>query len=441
MDNQKTIIKEVSLEGIGLHTGNKAKLVFKPAAADTGINFIRVDLPGAPQIKASAENVSVQLKSPRRTSIGKSPAEIHTIEHLMSALFGLGIDNLVIEINNNEVPGMDGSGLDFIRALKSAGIKELDSPRNYFVIREPIYVEEENASLVALPFDGFKVSYTLNYEHVFLKSQFKSLIVDGTSFESEIAAARTFCLEEEAQDLQQQGVGLGANYENTLVFGKSGVVKNKLRFDDECIRHKMLDLLGDLNLLGQPIKGHIIALRSGHALNLKLVKKIIQQKQKTMSGGIAIAYQPIMGRKLEAVEIMKILPHRDPFLFVDRILDLEPGKRAVGIKNVTINDYFFKGHFPQRPVMPGVLMLEAMAQVGGIMMLSPDENRGKLAFFMAINNVKFRKTVVPGDQLTFEVVAGKIKSKTGQVSGKAYVDGKVVVEADFMFALAEANEA
>ncbi|PIQ91064.1 MAG: 3-hydroxyacyl-[acyl-carrier-protein] dehydratase FabZ [Candidatus Omnitrophica bacterium CG11_big_fil_rev_8_21_14_0_20_41_12] len=440
MDNQKTIAQEASLEGIGLHTGNKAKIVFKPGQVDSGINFVRVDLPGSPVIKAAVENVSVQAKSPRRTSLGKGSAEIHTIEHLMSVLFGLGIDNLIIEINNNEIPGMDGSGLDFIQAIKNAGIKELDSPRNYFVVREPIYAEEENASLVVLPFDGFKVSYTLNYEHTFLKLQFKSLIIDGVSFESEIAAARTFCLEDEAQELQQQGVGLGANYDNTLVFGKAGVIKNRLRFEDECIRHKMLDLLGDLNLLGQPIKGHIIALRSGHALNLKLVKKILQQKQKTISGGIAIGYQPVMGQRLEAVDIMKILPHRDPFLFVDRILELQPGKRAVGIKNVTINDYFFKGHFPQRPVMPGVLMLEAMAQVGGIMMLSPDENRGKLAFFMAINNVKFRKTVVPGDQLVFEVFAGKIKSKTGQVSGKAYVDGKVVVEADFMFALAETNE-
>lgn len=440
MDNQKTIAREVSLEGIGLHTGNKTKLIFKPAEANSGINFVRTDLAGSPMIKASAENVSVQLKSPRRTSLGKASAEIHTIEHLMSVLFGLGIDNLIIEINNKEVPGMDGSGLDFIQAIKSAGIKELDNPRNYFTVRDPIYVEEENASLVALPFDGFKVSYTLNYEHAFLKSQFKSLIIDGISFESEIASARTFCLEEEAQELQQQGVGLGANYDNTLVFGKGGVIKNRLRFEDECIRHKMLDLLGDLNLLGQPIKGHIIALRSGHALNLKLVKKILRQKQKAMSGGIAIDYRPVEGQKLEAVDIMKILPHRDPFLFVDRILELQPGKRAVGIKNVTINDYFFKGHFPQRPVMPGVLMLEAMAQVGGIMMLSPDANRGKLAFFMAINNVKFRKTVVPGDQLIFEVIAGKIKSKTGQVSGKAYVDGKAVVEADFMFALAGPNE-
>ncbi len=440
MDNQRTIAKEVSLEGIGLHTGNKAKIVFKPAQPDSGINFVRVDLPGAPAVRATAQNVAVQAKSPRRTSIAKDNAEVNTIEHLMSSLFGLGIDNLVIEINNNEVPFMDGSGLDFIHALKSAGIEELDVPRRYFVVREPICIEEENASLIVLPFDGFKVSYTLNYEHAFLKAQFKSLIIDGTSYESEIAAARTFCLEEEANELQQQGVGLGANYDNTLVLGKSGVIKNKFRFEDECIRHKMLDLLGDLNLLGQPIKGHIIGLRSGHALNLKLVKKMLRQKQKILSGGIAINYHPAMGQKLEAVDIMKILPHRYPFLFVDRVLELEPGKRAKGIKNVTINDYFFKGHFPQRPVMPGVLMLEAMAQVGGIMMLSSEENRGKLAFFMAIKNVKFRRTVVPGDQLVFEVVAGKIKSKTGQVSGKAYVDGKVVVEADFMFALAEANE-
>jgi UDP-3-O-[3-hydroxymyristoyl] N-acetylglucosamine deacetylase/3-hydroxyacyl-[acyl-carrier-protein] dehydratase len=196
--------------------------------------------------------------------------------------------------------------------------------------------------------------------------------------------------------------------------------------------------MGDLSLLGEPIKGHIIALRSGHSLNLKLVKKINEQKQKYSLGGIAsVGYSPKEGEELDTEMIMRILPHRDPFLFVDRIVSLDKGKRAVGVKNVTINDYFFKGHFPGKPVMPGVLIVEAMAQVGGVMMLAPEENRGKLAFFMAIDNVKFRKTVIPGDQLVLEVEAVRIKSKTGQVHGKALVDGKVVAEADLMFALVE----
>jgi UDP-3-O-[3-hydroxymyristoyl] N-acetylglucosamine deacetylase/3-hydroxyacyl-[acyl-carrier-protein] dehydratase len=263
------------------------------------------------------------------------------------------------------------------------------------------------------------------------------LIFGNDIFKSEIAGARTFCLEEEAVQLQKEGLGLGANYENTLVMGKSGVIKNKLRFDNECIRHKVLDLIGDLCLIGCPIKAHIVALRSGHSLNLKLIKKIAQQRERYVSAGMSAEYRPQEGETLGITEIMKILPHREPFLFVDKIISLEKGKRATGVKNVTINDYFFKGHFPGHPVMPGVLILEAMAQVGGVMMLAPDENRGKLAFFMAIDNVKFRKPVVPGDQLILEVEVVKVRSRTGQVRGKAFVDGKVVCEADLMFAIVE----
>jgi UDP-3-O-[3-hydroxymyristoyl] N-acetylglucosamine deacetylase / 3-hydroxyacyl-[acyl-carrier-protein] dehydratase len=436
MNKQKTIEKEISLEGAGLHTANKAKITFKPAAEDAGIEFVRIDLPDKQAIKVSFTNLLSQSRSLRRSSVGRDSSEVHTIEHLMAAITGIGIDNLRIEIDGNEVPGLDGSSLNFVELFLRAGIKEQQKERLYFTVREPICVEEEGASIIAVPFDGFKISYTLNYNHAYLKTQFKSLNINTDIFKAELAPARTFCLEEEADELRQQGVGKGANYDNTLVVGKNGVVKNKLRFEDEFIRHKMLDLMGDLSLAGMPIKGHIIALRSGHSLNMKLVRKIAQQIERISLGGIGINYRPNEGEQLDAQQIMNVLPHRDPFLFVDRIISLERGKRAVGIKNVTINDYFFRGHFPGKPVMPGVIIIEAMAQVGGIKMLSPEENRGKLAFFMAINNVKFRKTVVPGDQLVFEVTAGKIKSKTGQVYGKAMVDGKVVAEAELMFALA-----
>ncbi|MCK9603109.1 MAG: UDP-3-O-acyl-N-acetylglucosamine deacetylase, partial [Candidatus Omnitrophica bacterium] len=421
MEKQRTIQKELSLSGTGLHTANKVKITFKPADVDTGINFIRTDLPGRPVIRATVGSLLSPSRSPRRSSIGRDSAEIQTVEHLLAVLSGLGIDNLYIEIDSGELPGLDGSGLKFLQTLNEAGIKEQEKERNCYSIKEPIFVEEEGSSIVALPSLDFKVSYTLDYHHTALKTEFLEAKITPEIFAKEIAGARTFCLENEANDLQRQGIGMGANYENTLVVGKDGVIKNKLRYEDEFIRHKILDLLGDLYLVGCPIKAHIIALKSGHSLNLKLAEKINQQRQRYSSSGVSAAYQlPAGTQELDTQTIMKILPHRQPFLFVDRIIALDPAKSATGIKNVTINDYFFKGHFPGRPVMPGVLILEAMAQVGGVMMLAPQENRGKLAFFMAANNVKFRKPVLPGDQLVLQVEAGKIKSKTAQVFAKRW---------------------
>jgi len=437
MENQKTIQREISLKGAGIHTANKVRITFKPADIDTGVTFMRTDLAAQPLIKASVEYLLPQASNLRRTSIGRDGVQIHTVEHLLAALSGLGIDNIRVEIDNNELPGLDGSSLGFVEALIEAGIKEQEKGRRYYSIKEPIFIEEDGVSIVAVPSSEFKISYTVSYNHPLLKVQFLELTINPEAFKSELASARTFCLEEEAIELRQQGMGLGANYENTIVLGKGGVIKNKLRFEDEFIRHKILDLLGDLYVLGQPLKGHIIAVKSGHAINLKLLKKIEQQKERYALGGVGIDQQPKEGTQLDTEMIMKILPHRPPFLFVDKILSLEAGKRAIGVKNLTMDDYFFKGHFPGRPVMPGVLIIEAMAQVGGVMMLSPEENRGKLAYFLAANNIKFRKTVLPGDELILDVEAGRIKTKTGQVHGKALVDGKLVAEADLMFALVE----
>ncbi len=439
MDKQRTIKKEIELEeGIGLHSGNKARIKFKPAGVGCGINFIRVDLQGQPSLRAEWSNILAESFIMRRTSMGQQQVQVHTVEHIMAALCGLGIDNLDIEITNNEFPGFDGSAKVMIKALEAAGIEQQENPRNYFLLREPVYVQEENATIIALPFPEFRISYTLSYEgQPLLKSGYLDYINKPEFFKNEIAAARTFCLQEEADDLQGKGLGKGANYKNTLVVGKKDVINNKLRFEDEFVRHKVLDLIGDLYLLGCPLKAHIIAIKSGHALNLKLLKKIKHQRDKLFSSSVQLKYQLVEGEQLDAEAIMRILPHRQPFLFVDRIIHLEKGKSACGIKNVTINDYFFKGHFPGRPVMPGVLVVEAMAQVGGVMMLTCEEYQGKLAFFMAADNIKWRKPVIPGDQLILELETVKLKTRTGQVHGRAKVDGKLVAEADLMFALVD----
>jgi len=427
MEKQKTIASQVSLSGIGIHTGNKVNITLKPAQASSGVTFIRTDIPGAPRIQANVQSF-LAAKFSRRSSIGNNEVEVQTIEHLMAALSSLGIDNIDVGIDSNELPGMDGSAIKFVEALDKVGLVEQEQEKYIHIIKEPICIEDGSSSITVVPAKEFKISYTLNYDHPLLEAQFLEICVNAESFKAEIAPARTFCLESEASELQNQGLGLGANYENTLVVGKTGVIKNSLRFKDEFVRHKILDLIGDLCLAACPIRGHVIALKSGHSLNLKIARKIYEQKTKAQGANT-------MEGVLDVNEIMKIIPHREPFLFVDRVTILEKGKRAVGVKNVTINDYFFRGHFPGRPVMPGVIIVEAMAQVGGVMMLASEENRGKLAFFLSINNVKFRKPVVPGDQLVLEVEAIKVKSKTGQVRGRALVDGKVVAEADFVCAL------
>lgn len=439
METQKTIAKEINLQGTGLHTGNPVKIKFKPAPINTGVLFVRIDKPNRPVIRADVKYVLDIDDNPRRTSIGHEGVEIHTIEHLMAVLSGIGIDNIIIELDNNEVPGLDGSGNVFLQAIEDAGITSQDCPRKFFNVREPIWVEESDSSLAILPSNEFRISYTLSYPNELLKSQYADVIFTPDVFAKEIAPSRTFCLEDEVAELKRQGLGRGANYENTLVVGDKEVIKNKLRFDDEFARHKILDIMGDLSLLGMPIKGHIIAVKSGHPLNLKLLRRLKQQKDRYETGGVgSSSFAKFSGPTLEAAEIMQILPHRYPFLLVDRIIFMEEGKRAVGIKNVTSNDNFFVGHFPGKPVMPGVLIIEAMAQVGGVLMLYPQENRGKIAYFMTVDKVKFRKTVVPGDQLVLEVEVGKIKTKTGQVFTRALVDDKIVAEATMMFALGDA---
>jgi UDP-3-O-[3-hydroxymyristoyl] N-acetylglucosamine deacetylase/3-hydroxyacyl-[acyl-carrier-protein] dehydratase len=348
----------------------------------------------------------------------------------------LGITNVLINIWGEEIPGLDGSAKEFVEGIRKVGIEEQPIAPNYLVIREPLWVEESSSSIVVLPYDGLRMSYALKYDNTQIGSEYVDIILNGELGEN-VFEARTFCLEEEVKSLLEIGLGKGANYDNTLVVSNDGIIKNKLRFSDEFAKHKILDLIGDLYLAG-PIKGNVIAVKSGHSTNIKLLDKLRRYKEKILGAGVGsqTPYVP-SANQLNSEEIMKLLPHRYPFLLVDRIIDMEKCKRAVGIKNVTMNEHFFQGHFPNRPVMPGVLIIEAMAQVGGVLMLASEENKGKLAYFMAANNAKFRKTVLPGDQLVIEVVAGKLRTKTGTVYAKAEVDGKIVAEAELMFALVD----
>ena len=439
MEDQRTIKKEVSFSGIGLHIGEKANVVFKPAEPNTGILFRRVDLPHSPPVKANIANLLSDEKRPRRTSIGKDGAEIHTIEHILSAIFGLGIDNLIIEIDNREFPGADGSSAPFVALFDQAGYLTQSVPKNYFYVQEPICIYKNDVSLIALPAEKFGVSYTLDYKKSFFPPQHLSFSITRDVFEREIASARTFCLEEEVKKLREMGLGKGSNYENTVVIGENGVIDNHLRFENEPARHKILDLIGDLALLGLPIKGNIIATKSGHSTNIKLVKSMQEILKRRKSSGIGSPSwteikKPVLGRK----DILSILPHRPPFLFVDKIVEWEEDKMAVGIKEVNLNEFYFKGHFPGHPIMPGVLIVEAMAQTAGVLMLKKKENRGKLAYFMAINNVKFRKAVIPGDTLRMEVEVIKLRKRVGQVHTRALVENKLAAEADLMFALVNA---
>lgn len=428
MENQKTIAKEISHTGIGLHTGCKTTLTFKPAPVDTGLVFIR---------KCNGKNCSIKVDvssvvdAPRRTTLGSGDGKVHTVEHILAAAAGVGIDNLRIEVSEVEVPEIDGSSLPFVELIERAGIVEQEKVRRYLRIRRSAVVCDRDAQLTAIPSDTFKISFMIDYNKPGLETQYACFEINKQTFAREIAPARTFCFEDEAKELQAQGLGKGATLENTLVIGKNGIINGKPRFKNEFVRHKILDLIGDLSLLGGPLLAHIIALKSGHTSNIKLVRELKK---------IVEIYEPASADEsvmLDTEAIQKILPHRYPFLLVDKIIELEEDKKVVGIKNVTVNEHFFAGHFPQRPIMPGVLVLESMAQTAGVLMLKKEENFGKLAYLMSIDKVRLRKPVVPGDQLRLEVNVHKLRRKTGKVGAQAFVEGQLVAEAEFTFSLVE----
>jgi len=390
--------------------------------------FIRGDLPARPRLPVHHDHL---CPKPRRTALAIDTAEVETIEHLMSAVSGCAVDNLEIEIHGPEVPTLDGSAAPFVALLQRAGFSDQEAPRNVFVLKEPVSVCEGDVSLVATPCrDGLQVSCTTEYPGTFIGMQHYALSVTEERYAREIAPARTFCLQAEAQALVAQGLGKGGSYENTLVVGPQGVIQNELRFKDEFVRHKILDLVGDLFLLGRPLQAHVTAVRSGHADNARLVQRLLKAM---------VAQDPRHKQEtfLDVREILKILPHRYPFLLIDKVVELDSYKRAVGIKCVTYNEPYFQGHFPGRPMMPGVLQIEAMAQLAGALLLRKAENSHKLAVLLSIDKVKLRKAVVPGDVLRIEADAQRVKNRTGLVHTRCTVDGKLVCEAIMKFMLVD----
>ncbi|MBS4034471.1 MAG: bifunctional UDP-3-O-[3-hydroxymyristoyl] N-acetylglucosamine deacetylase/3-hydroxyacyl-ACP dehydratase [Ignavibacterium sp.] len=457
LEQQRTIAKAVSMEGTGLHTGTTCTMTFKPASENFGIRFVRTDLGGNPEIPAIADNV---VDVSRGTTIGIGEAKVHTVEHVLAAIVGLQIDNIIIELNGIEPPIGDGSALPYVEVLQKAGFVQQEAPKDYLIIDEAVTYQnpDKQIDIVALPLDRYRISVMVDYQNPALGSQHTGMFDLEEEFVREFAPARTFCFLSEVEMLAQQGLIKGGHLDNAVVIvdhklaqdelnklankigvtekidiGNNGILNNKeVRFKNEPVRHKLLDLLGDLALIGAPIKAQILAARPGHKANVefaKMIRKLYQQKKLVKK----FQFVKKEGVVFDTTAIERILPHRYPFLLVDKIVHLELDKKVIGVKSVTVNEPFFPGHFPGQPIMPGVLIIEAMAQTGGVLLLNSFPNpEEKLVYFMQINNAKFRKPVVPGDQVFMEVELTQRKSKVVIMLGKAYVNDVLVAEADFM---------
>lgn len=420
MTVQRTIAQEATVSGIGLHSGEPCTVTFIPAAPDSGIVFVRTDLPGSPSVQSHPDHLCQRM---RRTALAVGEVEVHTCEHFLAAATGLGIDNLRVELTAVEFPGLDGSARDFVTCLRSAGIVEQGIPRRTFEVTAPVAVSDGRTSLVALPWkSGLKISYTLDDHGGALGgAQVIEVELNEESFTSQIAPARTFCLAKEVEMLRALGLGKGANYENTCVYDGTKVVGTELRFRDEAARHKVLDLIGDLAHCHRHLNAHIIAVRSGHRENMLLVQELNRR--------IAAAEKPKV--VFDIRRILDLLPHRFPMLLVDRIVEYETGKRIVGIKAVSMNEPCFPGHFPGNPVLPGVLQVEAMAQVGAIMlMLHEEPGSQRIPYFLSMDKVKFRRPVLPGDLMRIEVDVLRLRSRMSACLAKTLVDGQLCCEAE-----------
>ncbi len=464
-ENQQTIKDSISYTGIGLHTGIISTVTFKPAQENTGIIFRRVDLPGKPEIPADIKNVK---SLDRGTNIGIKEAAVATIEHVLSAIKGLEIDNIIVEVDGEEIPVADGSAIEFVKALKKCCIIEQDAERKYLEIKKPLSfsVPEYNVDVVVVPSESLKITFFIDFNHPNLKPQYTSMVSVKDEYEKGFASARTFCFVNDIKQLRAAGLIKGGSLNNALVIGDDSLsdkdiqelrelfnVKGELklneqkllnsgplRYYNEFVRHKVVDLIGDLALLGIPVKGHILAARSGHRTNIELIKKIKKQYENDILKAKYLEKE-VKGVVFDNKAIQRILPHRYPMLLVDKVVEFTPGESIVGIKNVTANEPFFQGHFPDHPVMPGVLIVEAMVQTGGILVLNECPNpHDFVAYFLSIDKVKFRKLVVPGDRLEFRMRLVRSRVGVHVIEGKAYVDDQLVCEGELKAKLVKKND-
>ena len=431
MEHQRTLATSATLTGSALHNGGNVTLTIHPAPPGHGYKFRRSDLPDEPVVDALVDHVKTVE---RATTLVQGNAKIQTVEHVLSALAGLGVDNALIEMDANEPPIGDGSAAPYVTLILGAGIVDQEAARAPFEPGQPIHLETAGGSIMSVfPHNGFRISCTqANHDGRF--TQYLSLEVTPEIYAREIAPARTFVHYEDVKHLMEKGLIKGGSLENALVIrGDSVLSKEPLRFQDEFVRHKILDIIGDLALAGRPLRGHIVAVKPGHGPNTELARAIAKRH----SDLLAMAPTPVTSAApvMDINEVMRVLPHRYPFLMVDRVVEFDGETKAVGVKSVTINEPFFQGHFPGHPVMPGVLQVEAMAQVASIVMMRKTENTGKIGYFMSADEVKFRKPVFPGDTLFIHVEMLKARKNLGKATCKCVVNGEVVSEGILLFGI------